>query len=107
MGYRQSVETLQWLEYIGRTRNVSHAGNEREVLLAGAPNVKVEGYCEETNEVFEYLWCFWHGCLCMPNRHIPIGKTEETLVKLRRGCRKSKTLVIRLFRSGGVSLENC
>jgi len=27
--------------------------------------------------------------------------------KLKRVCRKSKTLVLRLFRSGGVSLENC
>ena len=22
-----------------------------------------------------YLGCFWHGCLCMRNRHKPIGKT--------------------------------
>jgi len=30
--------------------------------------------------VFEYLGCFWHGCPCMPNRHKPIGTTEETLL---------------------------
>jgi len=47
--------------------------------LAGVPNVKVYGYCEETNEVFEYLGCFWHGFLCKSNRHKHIGKTEETL----------------------------
>jgi len=41
--------------------------------------VKVDGYREETNEVFEYICCFWHGCFCMPNRHKPIGKTERTL----------------------------
>ena len=107
MGDRQCVEALQWLAYIGRSRNIPHAGNGREVRLDGVHNVKFDGYCEETNEVFEYLGWFWHGCLCMPNRHIPIGKTEETLVKLRRGCRKSKTLVIKLFLSGGVSLESC
>jgi hypothetical protein len=22
---------------------------------------------------------FWHGCLCMPNRHKHIGNTDETL----------------------------
>ena len=32
VGDRQSVEALQWLAYIGRTRNnVTHAGNGREV----------------------------------------------------------------------------
>ena len=56
MGYRQSVEALQWLAYIGQSRsNIVHAGNGREVHLDRVPNVKVDGYCRETNEVFEYL----------------------------------------------------
>jgi hypothetical protein len=78
-GDRQSIEGLQWLAYIGRTRKIIHAGNGREVHLAGVLNVKVDGYRQETNEGLEYLGCFWHGCLCMPNRHKPIGNTEETL----------------------------
>jgi hypothetical protein len=41
--------------------------------------VKVDELCAETNEVFEYLGCFWHGCLSLPIRHQPTGKTEETL----------------------------
>jgi G:T-mismatch repair DNA endonuclease (very short patch repair protein) len=48
--------------------------------LPGASNVKVNGYSAETKEVFEYLGCFRHGCPCMPNRHKPIGNTEETLL---------------------------
>jgi len=81
MGDRQSVEALQWLAYIGRNRNnITHAGNGREVNLPRVPNVKVDGYCAETREVFEYLGCFWHGCQCMPNRHKPIGNTNETLL---------------------------
>jgi len=62
MGDRLSVAGLQWLAYTARTRNnISYAGNESEVRLPGVPNVKVDGYCEETNEVFEYLGCFRHG----------------------------------------------
>ena len=76
---RQSIGGLQWLACVGRTKTIILAGNGREVHLAGLPNVKVDGYCRETNEVFEYLGCFWHGCLRMPNRHKPIGNTEETL----------------------------
>jgi len=81
MGDRQSVEALQWLAYIGLTRNnIVHIGNGREVHLDLVPHVKVDGYCRKTNEVFEYLGCFLHGCPSyMPNRQTPIGKTTETL----------------------------
>jgi len=58
--------------------NVTHAVNGREVHWPGVPNVKVDGYCKETKEVFKYLGCLWHGCQCMPNRHKPTGNTEVT-----------------------------
>jgi hypothetical protein len=41
MGDRQSTEALQWLRYMGRTKNTVHAGVGREVHLAGVPNGKV------------------------------------------------------------------
>lgn len=54
MGDPQSVEALQCLAYIGRTRiNVTYAGNGREVHLPGIPNVKFDGYCTQTSKVFE------------------------------------------------------
>jgi len=54
MGDRQSVEALQWLVYISRTRNnVIHASNGRVVHLAKVPNMKVEGCYPEINQVFE------------------------------------------------------
>ena len=59
MGDRQSVEALQWLAFISRKRNnITHARNGSEVHLPGVPNVKVDGFCAETREVFEYLGCF-------------------------------------------------
>jgi hypothetical protein len=62
MGDRQSVEALQWLAYNDQTRNnITHAGNGREVHFNGVPNVKVDGYCAETREVFEHQVCFWQG----------------------------------------------
>jgi len=56
-----------------------YAGNGRQVHLAWLPNVEVDGYCQDTNEDFEYLGCFWHGCLCVRNRHKPTANTDETL----------------------------
>jgi hypothetical protein len=58
MGDRQTNECLQWLEYMGRTRRIIHAGNGREMHLPGVHNVKVDAYCQETKEVFKYLGCF-------------------------------------------------
>ena len=49
----QSIEAIQLLAYIGRTRkNIVHTGNGREVHLAGVHNAKVDGYCTQTNKVF-------------------------------------------------------
>jgi len=65
----------------GQTRDdVIHAGNGREVHLPRVPNVKVDCYSTNTQEVFEYFGCYWHGCPCMPNWHKPIGSTKETLL---------------------------
>ena len=48
--------------YWSEMNNIDHDGNGREVHLPVVPNLKVDGYCAETMEVFEYLGCFWHGC---------------------------------------------
>jgi len=68
-----------WLTLVGRG-TVLPNGNGREVHLAEVPSMKVNGYCQETNEIFEYLGCFWHGCPVMTNRHKPIGNTTGTLL---------------------------
>ena len=62
LGDRHSIEAIQWLAYIGQTRDdVIHAANGRDVNLPGVPNIKVDGYSPKTQEVFEYLDCYWHG----------------------------------------------
>ena len=78
MGDRQSVEALQWLVYIGLTRNnIVHAGNGREVHLDRVPHVKVDGNCRETNEIFEYLGCF--GTDVLPACPIAISPLAKRL----------------------------
>jgi G:T-mismatch repair DNA endonuclease (very short patch repair protein) len=71
-------------------RQTVHAGNGREVHLAGVPNVKVDEYCKDTKS--EHLGRFWQRCFCLPSRHKLTGKTqdtlhsryEETMVRLKR-----------------------
>jgi hypothetical protein len=40
---------------MGRTHKIIRAGNVREMHLPGVSNVKVDEYCQETKDVFEYL----------------------------------------------------
>jgi hypothetical protein len=96
---------------MGRKRKNIHVGNGREMYLLGVPNVKVDGYCQETKKVFEYLGCFGMGVIACPidlNPLVTLRNPWRTgMRKLWRGCKKSMTLVTMLFRLGGVSLENC
>ena len=57
-----SKTSIQWLKYISETENVyiQHAMNGGEHFI---PTVgKADGYCEQTNTVYEFQCCFWHGC---------------------------------------------
>ena len=49
--------------------NIKHAlnGGEKKLTI-GNKTYKVDGFCEETNTVYEFYGCFWHGC---PNCYKP------------------------------------
>ncbi|XP_055381852.1 uncharacterized protein LOC129612329 [Condylostylus longicornis] len=71
-GYRyadnQSKQAIQWLVFEEENRkiNIQHAAKEREAIVAG---VKVNGYCQETNQVFEFYGCYFHGHpSCLPHK---------------------------------------
>ena len=43
--------------------NIKHALNGGEKRLTiGDKTYKVDGFCEETNTIYEFYGCFWHGC---------------------------------------------
>lgn len=56
-----SKESICWLDYIMEQDkiNIQHALNDGEKILLGN---RVDGYCEETNTVYQFHGCFWHGC---------------------------------------------
>lgn len=84
-GYRwrdnQSKVAIQWLVWEEHQRgvNIHHAAKGEEVRVAG---VKVDGYCEDTKQVFEFEGCYYHGCpRCFTyQRDTPLHKDpSETL----------------------------
>jgi len=49
--------------------HIQHAGNAGEYPIPGL-GYFVDGYCQDTNTVYEFHGCIWHGCPhCYPNRH--------------------------------------
>ena len=62
-----SVKSIKWLEYIAQKENVHirHACNEGEqgiTVNGNRRSYKVDGYCEETNTIYQFHGCYWHGC---------------------------------------------
>jgi G:T-mismatch repair DNA endonuclease (very short patch repair protein) len=76
-GYRlsenQSKIAIKWLIWEENLRqiNILHSAKQREVMICG---LRVDGYCNETNQVFEFNGCYYHGCpTCFKyNRNAPL-----------------------------------
>ena len=63
-----------WLQYQSyKSKNgIAHAFNGGEVKL-GKRRLPVDGFCEETNTVYQFHGCYWHGHNCRKNPH---GRNE-------------------------------
>lgn len=53
---------IQWLHFIQLKNNITikHAENCGEFLIPNT-NYKADGYCEETNTIYEFHGDYWHG----------------------------------------------
>ncbi|KAG8173354.1 hypothetical protein JTE90_011604 [Oedothorax gibbosus] len=57
-----SKDSVRWLDFVSAKENICiyHAENGNgEITICG---VKVDGFCEETNTIYQYHGCFYHGC---------------------------------------------
>ena len=59
--------SIMWLNYVSTTKsygvNIKHAlnGGEKKLTIDDKTD-KVDGFCEETDTIYEFYDCFWHGC---------------------------------------------
>ena len=55
-----SKMSIMWLNYVSKDKNIQHAlnGGEKELTI-GNKTYKVDGFCEETNTIYEF-----YGCVC-------------------------------------------
>ncbi|XP_018568461.1 uncharacterized protein LOC108908806 [Anoplophora glabripennis] len=95
-GYRwrdnQSRIAIQWLVWEERQRgvNIMHAAKGKETVLEG---VKVDGYCNQTNQIFEFYGCYYHGCAhCFKyNRNNPTYEDPSDTLERRFESTAAKT----------------
>ncbi len=57
-----SFKAIQWLDSIMKSENIhiQHAGNDGEYRIPST-RYKADGYCKETNTVYEFYGDYWHG----------------------------------------------
>ena len=70
-----SKMSIIWLNYISKDKNIQHALN----LTIRDKTYKVDGFCEETNTVYELYGCFWDECPSCYKSDIVNSKTKKTL----------------------------
>ena len=81
--HKFGLASYQWLSWVAATEDKfnEHDFNVGERRLISR-NLPVDGFCQQTKEVFEYFGCFFHGCrACQPQDGINAlnGKTFQEL----------------------------
>jgi len=93
---RYSKKALMWLLHMEETEGVKimHCRNGREYRPKELLRLSVDVYCPDTNTVYEFFDCFWHGHTCQPFRDVAIlsGDTmakryERTMSRLEQKTR--------------------
>ena len=57
-----SLKAITWLDHVAKEQNIyiQHAMNKGEYKLPGT-NIKVDGFCEKSNTVYQFHGIFYHG----------------------------------------------
>lgn len=74
-----SKQSIMWIEHFNN-KNICHALNGGEKVILG---IRVDGFDEKLNTVYQYLGCFWHGCTrCFSDSEIINNVNNETMEDL-------------------------
>jgi G:T-mismatch repair DNA endonuclease (very short patch repair protein) len=81
-----SKKALMWLLHMQQVdnRHIMHARNGREYTLPELTHFSVDGYCEETRTVYQFLGCYFHGHTRQPFRDVPTTGKESLAKRYER-----------------------
>ena len=89
-----SKMSIIWLNNVSNGMNIKHAlnGGEKELNINNK-TYKVDRFCEETNVVYEFYGCFWHGCPNCYKPNIVNSKNQKDMGTLNdKTIQKSETI---------------
>ena len=91
-----SKKCVEWIEKIMEKENIyiQYSKNEGEYIIPGT-RYTADGFCKETNTIYEFQGCFYHGCpLCFKDRMNNINnKTGKTYNELyEKTCKKNNII---------------
>ncbi|XP_067676263.1 uncharacterized protein [Haliotis asinina] len=91
-----SLISIQWLEWLHSQHvHIQHALNEGEYLIPGT-KYKVDGYCRDSNTVYQFDGCLYHGCpTCYPHDRdkTVLPHTKQSLSELYALTMKRNTAI--------------
>ena len=91
--YNKYMSMYYWLDFIAEQEGVTiqHKLNANHEKRVGSKFV--DGYCEETNTVYEFNGCYHHGHQCYLTRHITKpDQVKKQEAKYKRTQEKEKFL---------------
>ena len=111
-GYRwadnQSSSAIEWILWEQQQRNITiksaATGKEHKVF-----GLKVDGFCEETKEIFEFHGCFYHGCTkCfLHGRNKTLYSEDNISMNLRYAATLEKSAHLRKLGYRVVEMWEC
>ena len=89
---KQSEIGLKWLKHIETQNNIilQKYGNSGEFKIEG---LRVDGYHQPTNTVYEFLGDYWHGCPVHFKPDTVNQSNGKTMGELYLESRKRKSLI--------------
>ena len=93
-----SFAQLEWLHHIESTTgcDIIYKGgkhNKEESFRFNNKLYRVDGFCEETNTIYEFLGCWYHGCLKCRDETVVHPWSKKTMKQLYQECIDRKTIL--------------
>jgi hypothetical protein len=79
---RYECMAINWLEWEAKNtgQHIRHQGNDSEKLI-GMKRLPVDGFCRDTNTVYEFQGCIWHGHVHDGGQYLVLCHGDQTITR--------------------------
>lgn len=90
-----SKTSVMWLDYMESCNNIhiEHPLNGGEKEIVNNKKYKVDGFCKSNNTVYEFYWCFWHGCTSCYKANAINNKNQKDMGTLNKQTVEKRKMI--------------